>query len=1061
LIGQFALPSANASLSADPAFRAPLFAEASTAGRNLLLPDGKVLLFSKPNTLTDQRTGAITRYLPDGTLDTAFNFTRIYKSVSTVALAPDGKLYVAATKYIYGKKEAEEILRLNNDGSIEASFNKTAFQSDIGATVQQIRVQPDGILVAGFLATSFGAGDSIIRLMPDGTVDSSFAVPQIDGFVMASAVQSDGRILVAGNFSNVNGVTHRGIVRLNSNGSLDPSFQGSGFTLGNTTRALVVQNDGKIMMAGHFRIGTGSFAPRAPLLRLNTDGSIDTSFSSANTIPSLVGARDLVLQPDGKFVATVNNSVYRFDTNGSKDTTFRQPVMVSTQFNPAGDPGSPSSLHLLSDGRLLVGGSFTDVDPIGSARPSAHFGMARLNADGTLDSSLTSSHKTGIETAPSSFARLDDGSTLAAFGVKIDPAIPFNLGRLFPDGSLDPNFTLSSSNPDSFLLGGFVARGLEPLPDGKFFIFGSKANFSSTYGRVLSSGVEDNGYAPNPTVPPVQDAITLPDGKVLLSGGTDPQAALYVTLSRLKADGQMDDTFQVPDIQSSQVERLDSGMLWQMYVGTRVLAVLNDGRTLFEYLSLDGFFHLLLLDTDGSIESGFAPTSFGPFDLTENFPAVFDPVMGQVVQPPEGVWTASLPLLDAHVQSDGRIVVAGQFKSYNGTPARGLVRIETNGAIESTFNVGGGAQWIETTETATLFPKVENIEPQADGKLIITGTFEAFNGVTAPGIARLNSDGSVDTSFVAPARRDKRSRAENAFEQQPDGSFLLSGPYTFPNETLSPSFLRLIDLPPMAVNVSTRLAVGTGDDALIEGFIVQGPAGSSKKIMVRALGPSLAQFGVGDALANPTLEIRNSNNAIVATNNDWKTTQVGGLITGDQFAELTASQLAPSHDLESAMIANLAPGSYTAVVRGAGNTAGTGLVDAFDLSPSSSARLANVATRGLIQPGDKLMIAGFIVQNGPMNVVLRAIGPSLSIFGISNALPDTTLQLRDQNGGIVLENDDWKSHQREELEAAHLQPSHDLEAAVITTIQPGQYTAQVRGKGQDSGIGVVEVYFPQ
>jgi hypothetical protein len=230
---------------------------------------------------------------------------------------------------------------------------------------------------------------------------------------------------------------------------------------------------------------------------------------------------------------------------------------------------------------------------------------------------------------------------------------------------------------------------------------------------------------------------------------------------------------------------------------------------------------------------------------------------------------------------------------------------------------------------------------------------------------------------------------------------------------------------------------------------------------VRAIGPSLGQFGVGDALANPTLEIRDSSNTLVASNNDWKTSQIGGLITSDQVAEITASQLAPGHDLESAIIANLEPGRYTAIVRGGGNTVGTGLVDAFDLSPSSSARLANVATRGLIQPGDGLMIAGFIVQNGPINVAVRAIGPSLTIFGITDALPDTTLQLRDVNGSIVMENDDWKTHQQQELIASGLQPSHDLEAALITTIPPGQYTAQVRGKGQASGIGVVEVYFPQ
>ena len=265
----------------------------------------------------------------------------------------------------------------------------------------------------------------------------------------------------------------------------------------------------------------------------------------------------------------------------------------------------------------------------------------------------------------------------------------------------------------------------------------------------------------------------------------------------------------------------------------------------------------------------------------------------------------------------------------------------------------------------------------------------------------------------------------------------------------------------MVGNVSTRLPVGTDDNVLIEGFIVQGPAGSTKKIIVRAIGPSLAPFGIADALANPTLEIHDAGNAIVAANDDWRTTQIGGLITGDQSAAISASQLSPNNDLESAVIADLASGSYTAVVRGLGNTTGTGVVDAYDLSAASPARLANIATRGLIQPGDKLMIAGFIVQNGPVKAVIRAIGPSLAAFGITNALPDTTLQLRDQNGAIVLENDDWKTDQKQELLNTGLQPTNDLEAALVTTLQPGQYTAQVRGKDEATGIGVVQVYFLQ
>ena len=188
---------------------------------------------------------------------------------------------------------------------------------------------------------------------------------------------------------------------------------------------------------------------------------------------------------------------------------------------------------------------------------------------------------------------------------------------------------------------------------------------------------------------------------------------------------------------------------------------------------------------------------------------------------------------------------------------------------------------------------------------------------------------------------------------------------------------------------------------------------------------------------------------------------MGGIITGDQFAEINGSGLAPSNDFESTIIANLTPGNYTAVVRGAGNAVGTGVVDAYDLSAASAARMANVATRGLVQPGDRLLIGGFIVQNGSVRVVVRVIGPSLAAFGITNALPDTTLQLRDQNGMIVRENDDWMTDQMADLQATGLQPSNNLEAALVQTIPPGQYTAQVRGKPETTGTGVVEMYFLQ
>jgi hypothetical protein len=291
-------------------------------------------------------------------------------------------------------------------------------------------------------------------------------------------------------------------------------------------------------------------------------------------------------------------------------------------------------------------------------------------------------------------------------------------------------------------------------------------------------------------------------------------------------------------------------------------------------------------------------------------------------------------------------------------------------------------------------------------------------------------------------------------QTSPQRAFTTLPPPPTPTPTATPAGF--------VANVSTRLPVGTNENVLIEGFIVEGPPGSTKKIIVRAIGPSLVPFGIPDALVNPTLEIHDASN-LIAMNNDWKVTQTGGLIVGDQFGEITASGFAPSNDQESAIIADLAPGSYTAVVQGAGGTTGTGVVDAYDLSTSSPARLGNIATRGLVQPGDKLMIAGFIVQNGPARIVVIALGPSLLAFGINNALPDTTLELHNQNGVLLLQNDNWKSdpQQEQELESVGLHPSHDLEAALVTTLQPGQYTAQVRNTPETTGIGVVQVFFLQ
>jgi hypothetical protein len=272
--------------------------------------------------------------------------------------------------------------------------------------------------------------------------------------------------------------------------------------------------------------------------------------------------------------------------------------------------------------------------------------------------------------------------------------------------------------------------------------------------------------------------------------------------------------------------------------------------------------------------------------------------------------------------------------------------------------------------------------------------------------------------------------------------------------------------PPRLVNISTRSFVQTSDNVMIGGFIVQGTG--PKRVIIRAIGPELTQFGITNALADTTLELHNQAGAVIATNDDWQTTMIGGIIGSSQVSDIQNSGGAPTNDLESAIIATLPPGRYTAIVRGFDNTVGVGLVEVYDLSPAASSSLVNISTRSFVQTSDNVMIGGFIVQGtGPKRVIIRAIGPELTQFGITNALADTTLELHNSAGALIASNDDWRNtilggiirtDQVSDIESSGRAPTNDLESAIIATLPPGPYTAIVRGFGNTVGVALVEVY---
>ena len=258
--------------------------------------------------------------------------------------------------------------------------------------------------------------------------------------------------------------------------------------------------------------------------------------------------------------------------------------------------------------------------------------------------------------------------------------------------------------------------------------------------------------------------------------------------------------------------------------------------------------------------------------------------------------------------------------------------------------------------------------------------------------------------------------------------------------------------PAQPINFSTRVRVQTGDHVGIGGVILSGAG--PKHVVIRAIGPSLTQAGVTGALADPTLELRNSYGELQFANDNWKENPA-------QRAFIEASGLQPKNDLESAIDWTFyTPDFFTVIVKGKGNATGVALVEVYDLNPDSGSRMANISTRAFVETGTNIVIAGFVLRSdrGNDRVVVRGLGPSLE--GIPDSLKDPTLELRNSDGTLLLANDDWQDNeaQAKELQESGFQPKDSYESAIVLSLPSGSYTALLAGFKNGTGIGLVEVY---
>ncbi len=806
-------------LSLDTTFQAPLFTANAQAARLVTLPSGQFLLFSGDldpfvgfDRISGTTTGNLVRFNADGSLDASFSVDPALHAKSITAVAPmaNGQ-YVVGTFFVSDTNNHGQVYRLNADGSVDTTFDPGPETAN-ASVFRAVAVQSDGKVLAGASGEIDYKGvnyTGLLRLNADGSIDTGFNVTlgndgtvDFPGIAENGAIQlqSDGKIIIAAGFSSVNGTTQNTVARLNNDGSLDTSFVPSGFSglsnnsSGNNqilpTRAAAIQTDGKIVVAGRFNELSNSFVDQV-VVRLNTDGSNDNTFN-APFHPSSEGFA-VLLQPDGKILVSDEIlGLLRLNTDGSADTAFN-PTLTSDD----GAAGVVYSIGVLPGGQILVAGGVSST------------GVLRLNADGTTDTTFNVGTPQA-DAPPYHVAIRGNGTILAAGQFDTVAGQPRDgLAILNANGSLN-----AATLPSVFLSGydGGADFILQP-DDNKILLFGSTPPFEDpgfTYLRLNADLSVDTTLTAEPSVTAFGAVLYQPgNGYLLSAGGVGASLVVNATtyaldpanlLHRLNLQGAPDPDF-VPAIDVTTIfDNYSPGNLENatFYAGDdTALAVQPDGKILYQYYDKTEAYRLVRFNADGSADSGFqigsAPPTSPP---STGFSDVVNTGFGD--EQAMEVGAASSGIGGAFVQSNGRIVIYGDFATYNGQTANGLARLNANGTLDTTFNTGTGPQGPGGAVGSAY--AVTNTQELPNGQLLLVGSFQAFNGVALPGIARLNANGSVDTTFTASGIVSQQvsigpngqGAGSSRLTPEPgNGTYLLTGNYTTTNGAGAGTFFRL------------------------------------------------------------------------------------------------------------------------------------------------------------------------------------------------------------------------------------------------------------------------------
>ncbi|WP_445956732.1 T9SS type A sorting domain-containing protein [Yeosuana sp.] len=658
-----------------------------------------------------------------------------FSRVSAIAVQSDGKIIVGGTfnMPIQGLLNVGRVARFNVDGSLDNSFQIFPYLND--GIINDILILPNGkILVGGnFSMMNDVAIYGLIRLNPDGTKDDSF-IDSVSGAIFSLALQPDGKVVVGGNISAyINEHLQNRVIRINQDGSLDTTFDFGveGFVgPSSVVYRVVVQNDGKILVGGAFSAFNG--VPQGKLIRFNADGTKDLTFDIGTGAVGSIYLKSIAQQTDGKILigggflswnGQPTGTMCRLNTDGSLDESFN--LGVPCTFS--------ETIAILSNGKIVSTGLYK-INNINRR-------LVTLNTDGSLDTTFqVASIGAGVNTL---CLQTDDKILIGGFMNEYNGVLKNSFARINTNGTLDTSFNLNTGLNDK-------VESITLQNDGKTILSGNFTTFDgASQNRIIRlspDGSKDNSFAIGTGFNnSVKKAVVLPNGKIIVGGSfTAFNGAVANFIIRLNSNGMKDDSF-------------NTGLGFNDFVKT--IAIQSDGKILVggNFTEFNGQTqkYCVRLNEDGSLDNTFGN------EITFNNKVTY-----------------------LTLQADGKILVGGNFTTFNGQSQKGLIRLNIDGTKDTSFDIGTGFDSFNSSDV------VRDIEILMDGSMYVASQGGNYNGVNAGNPIRLFTDGSRDTSFSNQAVINSQGTIESLAIQQ-DGKIIVGGNFVYVNNTDHNRIMRL------------------------------------------------------------------------------------------------------------------------------------------------------------------------------------------------------------------------------------------------------------------------------